>query len=96
MENIIDKLKSKDRVQQQLVLYYLFEYGKQTLANRYEVSNIKDQIKENNKGKNPIFSTEYVFETIDMASELSKLSVQDLSNYIYNNVKEHKREERGR
>lgn len=96
MENIIDKLKSKDRVQQQLVLYYLFEYGKQTLADRYEVSNIKDQIKENNKGKNPIFSTEYVLETIDLASELSKLSVQDLSNYIYNNVKEHKKEERGR
>ena len=96
MDKIIDKLKSKDRVQQQLVLYYLFEYGKQTLADKYEVSNIKDQIKENNKGKHPIFSIEYIFETIDMASELSKLSVHDLSNYIYNNVKDHKKEERGR
>lgn len=96
MKKVIDKLKSKDRVQQQLVLYYLFEYGKQILADNYEVANIKEQIKENNKGKYSIFSNEYVFETLDMACELSKLSVHDLSDYIYNTVKEQKKEERGR
>ena len=57
----VDELLKNDRVQNQLALYYLFEYGKQTLNDNYELSKIKEQIKENNKGKNPILSTDYIF-----------------------------------
>lgn len=94
--DILNNLKKNDKVQNQLALYYLFEYGKQTLQDNYELSGIKEQIEQNNKEKNPIFTTEYIFGAIDIAKEMSKLSVHDLSNYIYSEVKEKRKQERGR
>lgn len=74
----------------------MFEYGKQTLQDNYELSRIKEQIEQNNKGKNPIFTTEYIFGAIDIAKNMLELSVHDLSNYIYSEVKEKIKQERGR
>ena len=95
MDEIVSKLKSNDKVQNNLALYYFFEYGKQTLKDDYAVSKIKSQIKENNP-KNSILNTEYIFETIEIAKQMADLSVKDFKDYIYNSVKEERKQERGR
>lgn len=97
MKNILNNLKKNDRSQNQLALYYLFEYGKQTLKNEREVSKIKENIELNNKDKkNPIMSTEFLFEVVDIANEMAKLSENDLCKFIYEDVKEQKKQERSR
>ena len=88
----IMELQKNDKTQNQLALYYLFEYGKQTLKYDYEVSTIKDKIKSNNKGRTPIFSTDYIFGAIDIARDMADMSVNDISKYIYNNEKERKKQ----
>ena len=90
----VDELLKNDRVQNQLALYYLFEYGKQTLNDNYELSKIKEQIKENNKGKNPILSTDYIFQAIDIAKDMSNLSVADIKKFIIEDTKINKKQER--
>ena len=90
----VNELLKNDRVQNELALYYLFLYGKQTLNDDYELGNIKDSIKENNNSKNPIFTTDYLFETLDIARDMSNISLYDLKKFIYEDVKLEKKHER--
>ena len=90
----IGEILKNDRVQNQLALYFLFEYGKHTLKNDNEIFKIKDQIKEKNKGKNPILSTDYIFQAIDIAKDMSNLSVDDLKKFIIKDTKKIKNQER--
>ncbi len=90
----VNELLKNDKVQNQLALYYLFEYGKQTLNNNYDLSNIKEQIQENNKGKNSILSTDYIFEAIDIARDMSNLSIADIIKFINEDAKISKHKER--
>ena len=90
----VNELLKNDKVQNQLALYYLFEYGKQTLNNNYDLSNIKEQIQENNKGKNSILSTDYMLEAIDIARDMSNLSVADIIKFINEDAKISKHKER--
>lgn len=93
MKKLTELLKN-DRVQNELALCYLFEYGKQTLKDNYELGRIKDSIKQNNNSKNPIFTTDYLFETLDIARDMASFSINDLKKYIYENVKLEKKHER--
>lgn len=93
--SILDELKRNDKVQNSLALYYLFEYGKQTLKDEYKMSDIKKQIKSN-LPKNSILDIEYIFKSIEIAKQMADLSVKDISEFIYSNVKEQKRQERSR
>lgn len=93
--SILDGLKRNDKVQNSLALYYLFEYGKQTLQDDYKMSDIKKQIKSN-LPKNSILDIEYIFKSIEIAKQMTDLSVKDISEFIYSNVKEQKRQERSR
>lgn len=93
--SILDELKRNDKVQNSLALYYLFEYGKQTLQDDYKMSDIKKQIKSN-LPKNSILDIEYIFKSIEIAKQMADLSVKDISEFIYSNVKEQKRQERSR
>ena len=78
----INELLKNDRMQNQLALYFLFEYGKQTLKNKSKMSKIKEKIKNNNKGKNPILATDYIFQALDIAQDMANLSVNNITNFI--------------
>lgn len=92
----IMELQKNDKTQNQLALYYLFEYGRQTLKDDNKVSEIKSEIEKHNKGKTPLLSNEYTFGAIDIAKEMANLSVADLSKFIYNNEKNRIKNERSR
>ena len=90
----VDELLKNDSAQNQLALYFLFEYGKKTLKDDYELSKIKEQIKINNNGKNPILSTDYMFQALDIAKDMSNLSVADITKFIIKDAKASKKQER--
>lgn len=92
--NELDDLKKNNRTQNQLALYFLFEYGKETLQNDDELSKMKKSIKEKNKGKTPILDTDFQIKALDIARVMSNACVNDLCKYIYTDVKEQKRLER--
>ena len=96
MNNIFDSLKRNNVNQNNLALYFLFEYGKQILQNESEISKIKEKIKERNSGKHPIFGTEYETQALDIAVIMSKESVADLCKYIYSSFKAQNKQERNR
>jgi len=95
MSKIIDELKKNDRVQNQLALYFLFEYGRISLLDDSICTSIKEKaIKPKSNSK--IITDDYMISSIDVARKMAKLSVNDLCKFIYGDVKEQKRQERSR
>lgn len=92
----IMELQKNDKTQIQLALYYLFEYGMQTLKDDKEVLEIKSEIEKRNQDKTPIISNDYIFGAIDIARDMANMSVAELSKFIYNNEKNRTKEERSR
>ena len=89
----VDELLKNGKLENLFALYYLFEYGKQTLNDNYELSKIKDQIKENDKDKS-LLSSDYLLQTIDIAQDMSKLSVADIIKFIVEDANLGKNQER--
>ncbi len=93
-EKIINK---QDRSQNTLAFIYLLEYGKKNLLDDSFFKDIKDHfIEKEKKEKTPIFTAEYLCDTFDIARKMANLSPKDLQDYIYNDVKFTKKQERGR
>jgi len=95
MNKIIDKLKKNDRVQNNLALCFLYEYGRMSLLDDKIYDSIKERTKHQNS-KNNIITDDYMFGALDIAREMCGLSLNDLCNFIYQDVKEQKKQERSR
>ena len=95
MEKSIMNLKKNDRVQNQFALYYLLDNGKQNMLDEKFVSDLKESINKRNDN-NSIITNDLAIGAVDIAVEMAKYSHQDIYNFIYDDVKEQKRQERSR
>lgn len=91
MSKILNELKNNDRVQNQIALCFLFEYGRISLQS----DSIVETIKSKNMN-NPLITDEYMNSSIETARKMTELSLNDLKKFIYDDVKFEKRQERGR
>ena len=94
MKSIMD-LKRNDKVQNEFALYYLLDNGKQNMLDEKFVSNLKKSINETND-KRSIISNEFAIGAIDISVEMAKYSHKEIYNFIYDDVKEQKNQERCR
>ena len=76
----ISELLKNDRVQNQLALYYLFEYGRKTLKDDNQISKIREQVKAKDEGY--ITTKDYILQTLDIARDMATLSALDLKKFI--------------
>ncbi|MBO5376537.1 MAG: hypothetical protein J6A52_06750 [Bacilli bacterium] len=95
MNKIMENLKKNDRLQNNLALLFVYEYGRISLLDESIYTSIKERTKNQN-AKNNIIKDDYMFKALEIAREMCGLSLNDLCKYIYQDVKEQKRQERGR
>lgn len=93
MNKILDKLRKNDRLQNNLALCFLYEYGRMSLLDDSIYTSIKERTKKQNS-KNNIMTDDYIFGALDIAREMCNLSLNDLCKFIYQDVKEQKKQER--
>lgn len=93
MNKILDKLRKNDRLQNSLALCFLYEYGRMSLLDENIYNSIKERSKNQNT-KNNIITDDYMLESLEIAKEMCGLSLNDLCKFIYEDVKEQKRQER--
>ncbi len=95
MNNILNKLKKNDRVLNHLALCFLYEYGRINLQDENIYSIVKIRTKKEN-AKNNMITDDYMFSALNIAKEMCSLSLNDLCNFVYQDVKEQKKQERNR
>lgn len=91
----VKDLKKNDRVQNQFALYYLLDNGKNNLLNDEFFSKFKKDIQDRDD-KGSIISNGYAIGALEIARDMASLSHKEIYDFIYDEVKEQKRQERGR
>ncbi len=89
-EEIINK---GDPVQNALALEYLLLNGRDNLLDDVYYQNLQDNIKENDD-KGSIFTNGYALESLKLARDMSKLDTKELCEYIYDEEKCKKEQEK--
>lgn len=89
-EKIINKSNS---LQNSFALNILLENGRRKLLNDDSYKNIVNEISNSTNG---FMSAEYAKEVLEIAKNMAKLDDKALSAYIYDKVKEEKKQERNR
>ncbi len=93
-KNIMD-FKRNDRVQNQFALYFLLDHGIKNMSNDKYVSLLKEEINANDdRGK--IIANDYLIGAVDIATEMASFSQQEIMDFIYDDRKFQKKQERGR
>ncbi len=93
-KNIMD-FKRNDRVQNQFALYFLLDHGIKNMSNDKYVSKLKEEINANDdKGK--LIANDYLIGAVDIATEMAGFSQKEIMDFIYDDRKIQKKQERGR
>lgn len=95
MKKYEEILKRNNPVQNALALEYLLLNGRSNLLDNVYYQNLQDDIKSNDD-KNSIIANGFALESLKIARDMAKLDTKELSQYIYDKVKEAKRFERNR
>ena len=88
-------LKRNDRVQNQFALYYLLDNGKKNMSDEKFIAELKEAINKNDD-KGSIISNGFALGAVDIAIEMAKFSHKEIYDFIYDDIKEQKRQERSR
>ncbi len=85
--------KGKDPFQCAMALEYLLLNGRDNLLDDVYYQNLQDNIKDSDDTRR-MFTNGYALESLKMARELSKLDTKELCEYIYDEEKLKKEQEK--
>lgn len=93
MKEYKNNLKRNDPVQNTMALTILLEKGKENILND---NYFKEMLKSIENKPNALMSVEYQKEILDIAKNMAQMENKDLYDYIYDKVKNDRKQERGR
>ena len=85
--------KGKDPFQCAMSLEYLLLNGRDNLLDDVYYQNLQDNIKDSDDTRR-MFTNGYALESLKMARDLSELDTKELCEYIYDEVKYQKEQEK--
>ncbi len=95
MKKYEEILKRNNPVQNTLALEYLLLNGRNNLLDNVYYQNLQDNIRSNDD-KNSIIANSFALDSLKIARDMAKLNTKELSQYIYDKVKEDRKLERNR
>lgn len=93
MKKYEEVTKGKDPFQCALALEYLLLNGRDNLLDDVYYQNLQDNIKDSDDTRR-MFTNGYALESLKMARDLSKLDTKELCEYIYDEEKLKKEQEK--
>lgn len=95
MKKYEEILKSNNPVQNAFALEYLLLNGRHNLLDDVYYKNLQEDIKNNND-KGSLITNEFALESLEIARDMAKLDTKELCEYIYDEEKYKKKQERSR
>ena len=93
MKKYEEIIKGQDPFQCALALEYLLRNGRENLQDDVYYQNLQDNIKDSDDTRR-MFTNGYALESLKMARDLSELDTKELCEYIYDEVKYQKEQEK--
>lgn len=95
MKKYEEILKRNNPVQNALALEYLLLNGRNNLLDNVYYQNLQDNIRSNDD-KNSIIANSFALDSLKIARDMANLNTKELSQYIYDKVKEERKFEKNR
>lgn len=95
MKKYEEILKRNNPVQNAFALEYLFINGRDNLLDEDYYKKLQENIKNNDDSKS-IITNGFALESLEIARDMAKLDTKDLCEYIYDEEKYKKKQERSR
>lgn len=95
MKKYEEILKRNNPVQNALALEYLLLNGRNNLLDNIFYKNLEDNIRSKDD-KNSIIANSFALDSLKIARDIANLNTKELSQYIYEKVKEERKLERNR
>lgn len=95
MKKYEEVLKGNNLVQNAFALEYLLINGRGNLLDDKYYENLQGKIKSNDD-KGSLISNEFALGALEIARDMAKLDTKELCEYIYDEEKHKKRQERSR
>lgn len=93
MKKYEEVIKRNDPFQNALALEYLLLNGRDNLLDDVYYQNLQDNIKDNDD-KRSIIRNGYALDSLSLAREMAKLDTKELCEYIYDEEKSKKEQEK--
>ena len=95
MKKYEEVLKGNNPVQNAFALEYLIRNGRENILNDVYYKNLQDNIKSNDD-KGSLITNEFALESLEIARDMAKLDTKELCEYIYDEEKYKRKQERSR
>lgn len=95
MKKYEEILKDNNPVQNAFALEYLLLNGRDNLLDDVYYQNLKDNIKSNDDSKS-LVTNGFALESLEIARDMAKLDTKELCEYIYDEEKYKRKQERSR
>ncbi len=95
MKKYEEILKGNNPVQNAFALEYLLLNGRDNLLDNVYYQNLQDNIKSNDDSKS-LITNGFALESLQIARDMAKLDTKQLCEYIYDEEKNRKKQERSR
>lgn len=95
MKKYEEILKGNNPVQNAFALEYLLLNGRDNLLDDVYYQNLQDNIKSNDDSKS-LITNDFALESLQIARDMAKLDTKQLCEYIYDEEKNRKKQERSR
>ena len=95
MKKYEEILKGNNPVQNAFALEYLLLNGRDNLLDNVYYQNLQDNIKSNDDSKS-LITNGFALESLQIARDMAKLDTKQLCEYIYDEEKNIKKQERSR
>ena len=93
MKKYEEIIKGQDPFQCALALEYLLRNGRENLQDDVYYQNLQDNIKDNDDSRSGI-TNGYALDSLKIARDMAKLDTKELCEYIYDEVKYQKEQEK--
>ena len=93
MKKYEEILKGNNPVQNAFALEYLLLNGRDNLLDNVYYQNLQDNIKSNDDSKS-LITNGFALESLQIARDMAKLDTKQLCEYIYDEEKNRKKQER--
>lgn len=95
MKKYEEILKGNNPVQNAFALEYLIRNGRENILDDGYYKNLQDNIKSNDD-KGSLVTNEFALESLEIARDMAKLDTKELCEYIYDEEKYKRKQERSR
>ncbi len=95
MKKYEEVLKGNNPVQNAFALEYLIRNGRENILDDGYYKNLQDNIKSNDD-KGSLVTNEFALESLEIARDMAKLDTKELCEYIYDEEKYKRKQERSR